>query len=334
MKNYEEKLKKAWQIIVNSKNVLLIGHLSPDSDALSSVSVFIDVLSSLQIDYYAFTLLKKENEYEYIPHSEKIQNTPPKTLKNFDAIIVFDCGSIERTALEKEILETKINKSAYIIDIDHHQKASNYADIEIRRQDKASTSMIVYDVLKANNWPITKNISEAVLSGIIGDTGCFTHSNSSAEAIKVAAETLSYGAAFHKIIKESTNKSNLLSLKIWGKMIDNIHFNRKTGLISSGITEKELNDLEDNEEDDKAVEDLFGIIVSFICSIKDVKVALLLREEKGIIKGSLRTNQDYIDVSKIASQFGGGGHKKAAGFSRKGYLERTETGWKIRNIQK
>lgn len=332
MKNYQEKLKKAWEKIINSKNILLISHLSPDADALSSVSVFIDVLSSLNINHYAFTLLKKENEYNYIPHINKIKNIAPKNLSDFDTIVIFDCGSIERTSLEKEILQTKINKSSFIIDIDHHEKISNYADIEIRRQDKASTSMIVYDILKENNWPINKTISESVLSGIIGDTGCFTHSNSSAEAIKIASETISYGASFHKIIKESTNKSNLLSLKIWGKVIDNIHYNKESGLISSGISDKDILKLKNNENDIAMVDDLFGILVSFMCSIKDVKVSLLLREENGLVKGSLRTNQDYIDVSKIAAQFGGGGHKKASGFAKKGFLVKSTNGWKIKSI--
>jgi len=334
MNNYIEKLKTAFKVIKNSQNVLIVGHLSPDSDALSSVSVFIEILESLQKQYYAFTLLKKDNEYDFIPHINKINSRPPISFNGFDTIIVVDCGSIERTSIEKEILQIKYSNSAYIIDIDHHEKSSNYANLEIRRQDKASTTMIIYDFLKENNWPINKRISDAILSGIVGDTGCFIHPNSSAEAIRVAAETLSYGASFYKIIKESTNKSNLLSLKIWGKIIDNIYFNKKSGLISSGISEKEMNNLKKEVINEDVIPDLFGIIVSFMCSLKDVKVALLLREENGIIKGSLRTNQDFIDVAKIASQFGGGGHKKAAGFSRKGYLIKTENGYNIgKNIQ-
>ncbi len=330
MNNYNEKLKTAFKVIKNSHNFLIVGHLSPDSDALSSVSVFIEILESLNKKYYAFSLLKKENEYNFIPHINKINSKPPVDFHDFDTIIVVDCGSIERTAIEKEILQIKHNNTANIIEFDHHEKNSNYADLEIRRQDKASTTIIIYDFLKENNWPINKNISDAILSGIIGDTGCFVHPNSSAEAIKVASETLSYGASFYKIIKESTNKSNLLSLKIWGKIIDNIYFNKKTGLISSGISEKEMLNLKEDITNEDVVPDLFGIIVSFMCSLKDVKVALLLREENGIIKGSLRTNQDFIDVAKIALQFGGGGHKKAAGFSRKGYLIKTENGYSIR----
>jgi phosphoesterase RecJ-like protein len=145
---------------------------------------------------------------------------------------------------------------------------------------------------------------------------------------------LSYGASFHKILQATTKNSNFLSLKIWGKVIENLYFNQITGLVSSGLTAIDIKNLEKSLSGAQAEEnlavDLFGIIVSFMCSLRGVKVALLLREENGVIKGSLRTNSDNIDVAEIASRFGGGGHRKAAGFSLSGSLVRTERGWKIR----
>ena len=338
---YQEKLKKAYDKIIEANNILLISHLSPDADAVSSVAALIEVLKEKKKKFLAFSLGKKEGAYNFIPNEELVSGEAPKSLNQFDVIVIFDCGSLARTGIEPEIrasLEVRrqsgTKKFPYFIEIDHHEKTEDWADLEIRRQDKASTSAMVYDLLKVGGYQINKNISECILSGLMADTGCFLYSSATAKTVALASEMLNQGASFNKILRATTKNSNLLSLKIWGRAIENLHFNQETGLVSSGLTEIEIKDLEANsEENENLIADLFGIIVSFLSSLKGVKVALLLREEDGKIKGSLRSNNSEIDVAKIAGQFGGGGHKKAAGFSLPGKLIRTDKGWKIRRLE-
>ncbi|MBN2854168.1 DHH family phosphoesterase [Patescibacteria group bacterium] len=335
---YQEKLKLAYDKIIGANNILLISHLSPDADAISSVAGLIEVLKEKNKKFSAFALGKKADAYNFIPNEELISSEAPKSLNDFDIVVVFDCGSLARTGIETEIrdsLEIRrqsgIKKFPYFIEIDHHEKIDDWADLEIRRQDKASTSAMVYDLLKAGDYQINKNVSECVLSGLMADTGCFLYSNATSKTVALASEMLNQGASFNKILRATTKNSNLLSLKIWGRAIENLHFNQETGLVSSGLTEIEIKELETiSEENENLIADLFGIIVSFLSSLKGVKVALLLREENGLIKGSLRSNNSEIDVAKIAGQFGGGGHKKAAGFSLAGKLIRTDRGWKVR----
>lgn len=337
MQTYEEKLKEAYKKIIKAKSVLLLSHTSPDADALSSLAAMIEFLRGEKINFYAFADKKKDGEYPFIPNEEFINSEAPKSLNSFDVVIVLDCGSINRTKIEELIINSIADRHGsdkpFFIELDHHEKLSSYADIEIRRQDKASTTSIVHDLLKVNGANINKATSDCILSGLMSDTGCFLHSNSSAEAIALASDMLSYGASFHKILRATTKNSNFISLKTWGKVIENLHFDEVSGLASSGLSEEEIKEIKksgaENDEKELAA-DLFGVIVSSICSFEGVKVALLLREEGGLIKGSLRTNSDHIDVAKIASQFGGGGHKKAAGFSINGYLVKTEKGWKIK----
>lgn len=333
---YENKLKLAYQKIMSSKRVLLIGHLSPDPDAISSLAAVIELIKDRDIYFYAFALGKKENEFSFIPNNELIKSEPPASLSFFDLVVVFDCGSLPRTGIAKEIKENIAGRGAkkipFYIELDHHEKTDDWSDLEIRKQQKASTSIMVYDLLKVNKITINKSLSECVLSGLMSDTGCFLYSNASAQAIAVASEMLNYGASFNKLLRAMTQNSNLLSLKIWGKAIENLHFNTETGLASSGLNEAELKELKENFKESKevVVSDLFGIITSFISSLEGVKVALLLREEDGIIKASLRTNDNNVNVSYLASKFGGGGHKKAAGFSITGSLVKTSNGWKVR----
>lgn len=333
---YENKLKLSYQKILKAKRILLIAHLSPDPDAISSLAAVIELIKEKNIYYYAFALGKKDDEFNFIPNNELINSEPPESLSSFDLVMVFDCGSLPRTGIAKEIKSNISlrgdNKKPFYIELDHHQKTDDWSDLEIRESDKASTSVMVYDLLKANELDINKRMSECILSGLMSDTGCFLYSNASAEAIAVASEMLNYGASFNKLLRAMTQNSNLLSLKIWGKAIENLHFNYDTGLASSGLSDKELSDLKKKYKEKKevVVSDVFGVIASFISSLEGVRVALLLREEDGIIKANMRSTENDVDVSLLASKFGGGGHKKAAGFSMKGYLVKTKNGWKVR----
>jgi phosphoesterase RecJ-like protein len=131
-----------------------------------------------------------------------------------------------------------------------------------------------------------------------------------------------FGASLAKIVNSTVNNKSFVTLKVWGKALENMHFNSQTGLVFSSLTEQELRELLSPEE--QALSGgLFGDIVSFLLTLSGVRVALFLHEKDDQVKGSLRTNSDKIDVSKIAKKWGGGGHKKAAGFALIGHLVRS-----------
>lgn len=144
------------------------------------------------------------------------------------------------------------------------------------------------------------------------------------------SEMLLNGASLPRIINRTVHNKSLSTLRVWGRALENMQFNPETGLVFSAFTALELEELLSSEEREQNA-DLFSEIVSFLSCLAGVRVALLLREEPGKVKGSLRTNYDDIDVAKIAQNWGGGGHKKAAGFSLSGNLKRSENGWKIIN---
>jgi phosphoesterase RecJ-like protein len=160
------------------------------------------------------------------------------------------------------------------------------------------------------------------------DTGHFLHANSSREALAVSSEMLLRGASLPKIINKTIHNKSFATLKVWGRALENMKFDLSSGLASSALLESELNELLTPAEREGHF-DLFGDIVSFLSCLAGVRVALLLREENGVVKGSLRTTQDDIDVAKLAQNWGGGGHKKAAGFSLRGKIKSTVNGWSV-----
>lgn len=333
--NLIAKLQLAYTKIKAAKRVLIVSHSSPDADALASLGAMIETAQLLGLEIYAYVDKKPAGAYDFIPNENLILGEEPEDLRVFDVILILDCGSISRTGLEARLRtlitaarEGSLTKRPYIMEFDHHQPQESYADLEIRLTDKASTTEIIYQFLKVNNLEITKSLANCILIGLMTDTGHFLHANSSREAIAIASEMLLRGASFPKIIKRTIYNKNFASLKIWGRALENMQFNSETGLASSALMARELAELLIPEKAEIDA-DLFGDIVSFISTLSGVRVALFLREESGRVKGSLRTNDEEVDVAKIAQNWGGGGHKKAAGFSLVGRLVKTETGWKV-----
>lgn len=333
--NLADKLQLAYFKLKSAKQVLIVGHTSPDADALASVGAMIEVSEQLGLKSYGYADRKIAGIFDFIPRATEISAEPPVDLLTFDVIVILDCGSISRTALQDRLQtmlrlddEGKLAKRPYIIELDHHELQQTYADLEIRLPDKASTTEIIFHFLKTNNHPITKALADCILIGLMTDTGHFLHANSSREALAVASEMLLRGASMPNIISNTVSNKSYVSLKIWGRALENMSVNKETGLATAALTEADLKEIFDLSDDGPDI-DIFGDIVSFISRLEGVTVGLLLREDEGRVKGSLRTVREDIDVSKIAQNWEGGGHKKAAGFSLPGRLVKTGTGWKV-----
>lgn len=329
------KLQLAYEKIAASKRILIIGHTAPDADALASIGAMIEIAQSLGLTVSAYADHKPNGAYKFINNEDLISSEEPPDLRAFDIILILDCGAITRTGLELRLRNLisaaqagRINSRPYIIEFDHHEPQESFADLEIREAGKASTTEIIYQFLKVNDLPITKTLADCILIGLLTDTGHFLHANSSREALAVSSEMLLRGASLPKILNKTINNKSFATLKVWGRALENMKFDPVTGLASSALFENELLNLLTPEEKELHV-DLFGDIISFISCLAGVRVALLLREDGARVKGSLRTNSDEIDVAKIAKNWGGGGHRKAAGFSLPGKLQETETGWKV-----
>ncbi|MFA6417445.1 MAG: bifunctional oligoribonuclease/PAP phosphatase NrnA [Patescibacteria group bacterium] len=329
------KLKLAWEKIKSAASVLVVGHVSPDPDALASIGAMLELLKAYRIKSSAYADNKLDEVYNYIPNENLISRSKPKSLADFSVILILDCGAMSRTSLETELralLAQRAHnsevKTPYIIEFDHHESRESFADLEIRTPSKASTTEIIYDFLEANNLEINKAIADCILIGLMADTGNFLHANSSFEVMAASSDMLLRGASLNKISERIRGTGTLVSLKVWGRALEKIKFNQETGLVCSALTAKDFSELLRPEERDSVAE-VYGDIASFMSYLSGAKLALFLREENGRVKGSLRTNSDEIDVAKLAQGFGGGGHKRAAGFIQEGHLEETENGWRI-----
>lgn len=312
--------KKIFDKIKSANNILITTHENPDGDALSSSCAIIELLDFLNKKYRAYCFNKPPYQFDFLPHVEKI-TTDKSGFDNFDLIITLDCGALNRTKLEKEI--NNKNKNKTIINIDHHIKMDDFADMELKNSGATSTAEIIYDLFKENKIKINKNIANCVLTGILTDTGNFLYPSTSQKAVMIASEMLSKGARLPKIMENTWRNKSLASMKIWGKAMSRLQINKKYNFAFSVLTQKDIKESGADEEE------LEGI-VGFLSNLNNVNGVMLLREQPdNIIKGSLRTSRPDIDMAKLARSLGGGGHVKAAGFKINGQLIQKNNTYKI-----
>ena len=164
-----------------------------------------------------------------------------------------------------------------------------------------------------------------LLAGIIYDTSNFTNPNTSESSLEVASQLLAAGASLTKISNAILKNKSVDTLRIWGEILIHLNYNSRFKSVSTIIL--------DQRSDEKLTDaDFAEGIANFLNNLTGVKIVIILQQrENNIIKGSLRTNDDLIDVSLLAKMLGGGGHRKAAGFRLNGELVKTEQGhWHIK----
>lgn len=312
--------KRIYSKIKEAGKILLVTHERPDVDAISSVCAMIELLEKEGKSYFAYCYNSPPRQYDFLPNVQKITADKEKlNFREFDLIIIFDCGGMNRTKLAEEILSR--NKNQFIIEIDHHIKTEDYADLELRNPKASSTTEVVYDFFKTNGVRINKNMAQCILSGILADSGNFLYATTSDKTVKISGEMLTRGANLPQIMDNTLKNKSLKAMKAWGKAMDRVKLNKKYNIAFTILTKDDTEGLEEEEIEG---------IANFLGNMSEVKAIMVLREEKnGLIKGSLRSAHPTTNVSILAQALGGGGHIKASGFTIEGRFEKTNKGWRV-----
>lgn len=310
---------KARTFLEGAQNILITTHARPDSDAVGSLLSLRGALLKSGKNVVVHSPDEQPEFLSYLNGFTEIKHRKIN-LESFDLIIAVDHSDMKRTGLSEEI--AKSGKT--VVAIDHHATSDRIGSAVILLPDAAATCEILSEVIPAFGLEIDAEIATALLTGLVGDTGSFQHSNVSAHVMQVSSKLMETGANLRAIMRSMFGGRSLSALRITGRALERVQANPKTGAAISIITHQDL------EECGATVDDLAGV-VNLLNSIPETSFSFLLTEyEKGKLKGSLRSEPEkQVDVSEIAKKFGGGGHKLASGFEVVGTLVKDETGWKI-----
>ena len=298
MKN---SIENAIDLIKTNDNIFIVSHISPDGDNMGSS---LALMWALEKKNKNVTVLESDlipDDFKFLPGSDSIKPYN-ENLGDIDLLIALDCGDEERLGLNKELLE----RSNKVLNIDHHVSNTNFGDVNVVDPDASATGELVYELVKAMDISIDKNIAENLYTAISTDTGSFKYDSTTSKTHRIVAELLDTGIDKNKIninIYENMSFSKMNLLREAFKTLETFKGKR---IATMEVTQDMLSETETSMEDAEG-------IISFIRNLDTVEVAVLLKERKEkSIKVSLRTKKD-VDASKICKIFGGGGHKRAAG---------------------
>jgi len=311
--------QKAVELINKSKNILLTTHTRPDGDACGSLVAIFDSLTALGKNVKLILLSEVPEWYEFL-FTEKVpilgEDVSSEQLKKgqfaeHDLVMIIDTNSYSQLPQFDQYL--KQNDKPVLV-IDHHVTNDGLGDIELIDNTAAATGLIVLDLLKYANWPITKKIAQALFVAVATDTGWFQFSNTDSRVHRSCAELIDAGANPAAIYHDLYQNFSYQRFKLMAAMLNTLELYLNGRYATQHLLQADF------EQAGAAHKDTENLIDE--CRrISTVEVSALFVELKdGRLKCSLRST-GTVDVCKIAQKFGGGGHKMAAGAHLPGPLE-------------
>lgn len=280
--------------IQSSNNIVLLCHNNPDGDAIGSTLSMYYILTKLgkEVD---IVINKPPKRFNFL---EGFQDIKEESSKDYDTAIILDTATIDRVNDPSNILSRV--KRKYVID--HHISNTMYGD-ENLVEERPSCCQVVYDIVKKLNIKITKELGEALITGLLTDTGGFSHQDVLPSTFAMAEELskiVNISSLYDKVLRTITkNQFNIKQI-----YLNNLEFYQNDKIAISYITEEDMINTGVDQND-------CGILVNIPLEIDVVEVSIFLRKYKEETRISLRSKN--INVNEITKLFGGGGHIYAAG---------------------
>lgn len=304
--------------------VLLIAHENPDGDTLAATTALALALKKIGKNPTIVCRDAVPKPFSFLITHGLIGRD--FLFGDFDLIVTVDCGDIRRTGFDLRLKEIA-HKKKFLINIDHHPKNDLHklANLNLVDYSASSSSEIIYNLLLQMNLEIDKEIATALFTGLYTDTGGFKHSNTQPKTLKIAGDLLKCGARIKLVTKNVSLNKSIAAMRLWGIALSRLKRNEILKIAVSVLTQKDIAECQASEED------VAGVI-NLINTIPDSKAAILFYETSDKkIRASIRTEDDKVDISKIAALFGGGGHRKASGFTLDGefVFDNLDSDWRI-----
>src|SRR4051794_14791424 len=287
---------------------LLVTHENPDGDALGSILALKLALDQLGKDsvMYLFGDAALPAEYSFMPLAELRRRLPEDWRER--VLIAVDCANESRIGPEPEPLEG----APLVLDIDHHHDNSRFGQINLIVPNASSTGEVLRDLFAELGVDLTPEIAEALYIALVTDTGRFQYSNTTAKALRLAAELVEAGANVHRIFRGVYETVQFAKLKLLARALERAQIYDGGRLVVSYLLRSDFADI-------GAAEAYSEGIIDSLRAVEGADMAALIREpprsDGPTRRVSLRASNDELDVSAIARKSGGGGHRQAAGFS-------------------
>lgn len=280
-------------------------HIRPDGDAIgSSMALYLYLKKALPQAKIKVYLESLPDCFGHLKHLDEVDSVYAEE-EAFDVFFALDTAA-DRLGKAQPFFDGSRKK----INIDHHISNRNgCGDVNVVEPSASSTAEVLYGLFEEER--LDEEIAVALYTGIIHDCGVFQYSNTTPRTMEIGAKLLRYGFPFSKIIEESFYQKTYLQTQILGRaLMESVRFMDGRCIVSC-VDRKMMKFY------DVVPSDLDGI-VNQLRNIRGIDCAIFMYEI-GVqeYKVSMRSNEK-VDVAKVASFFGGGGHVRAAGCTMSG----------------
>ncbi len=308
------------QQIDQADRILLLTDERIDGDTLGSTLGMYHVLLAMGKDVTVYSPKPLSEMFAFLPGSQDIVRDPTIFADDtIDLVMIFDCSDGEYIQERDKIPAMK--RRVPLVSFDHHATNPRYGMVNLIEEDAASTADVVWRFIKDQKLPMNKNAAQCILTGICHDTVAFSTTNTTAACLSAAHELSAHGARLQEIVYHTMMNKSVETLKLWGLAFERLHYSKEFDATCTVITLADIERLNVKESETRSLMDFLNVML-------DAEDVILILKERpdGSVKGSLRSHTR--DVSELAKQYGGGGHKNAAGFKiENAHLQEKDGSW-------
>jgi phosphoesterase RecJ-like protein len=302
-------INKIIRAINEGQSFLITAHVRLDGDALGSELALYLMLRELGKNVVVYNQDHTPERYRFLPAAQNIVHNI-NNVEQYDTGIILDCSDLTRVGDEAE----KIGKIKRLINIDHHISNNGFCSLKMLDAHAGSTGELLFRLMQAMEFKISKDISTNLFAAIITDTGSFRYSSTTSETLFAAGNLVENGAEPQWIAENVYENDSPVRLKLLARALGTLSLDLESKVGSMVVTQRDL------QETGAAWEHTEGF-VDIPRTVKGIEVSVLYTQRgDNQFKLSLRSKAK-ANVEKVAKKFGGGGHIHASSCWMKGDIE-------------
>lgn len=309
-----DAIDRAAEVLAGAEQVALACHVNPDPDALGAMlglSVFLRSRGVRTVASYGNEPLDRPRWAELLPGLDALVEAADYP-KDPEVMVACDTASLDRLGM----LAPSATGARTLIWIDHHRTSDGLGTVQVVDPDASSTSELVFRMIRRMGGSIPSDVAVCLYAGLVSDTGRFQYEAVRPETLELGAELRRFPFDHARLAQALYEDNSARYLNLLGIALQRLAVDRGADLAWTYLTQADLGDfaVEPNEADD---------LIDVIRTAREADVAAVVKQQRdGRFKVSMRSRGGH-DLASVATAFGGGGHRLAAGYTSKHGLEET-----------
>jgi len=301
MSSHPKAVSRILESIRESTSLCVVGHVRPDGDCIGSQLGLSLALLNEGKKVCCWNEDPVPQKLKFLDLKKLVQS--PQSGREFDCVIATDAASMDRLGSVAE----HIKQRKLLLNIDHHPSNTRFGDVNWVSAQSPSTGELIFRLLKAARWQITPEIADCLFTAVSTDTGSFQYPTTRPGTYQVAGELVHRGANLATISNEVYNSYPLSRVRLLRHLYNKFRLTHQNQIAYLWLKKEDFARTGADSSDAEG-------LIDHIRAIEPVVVACLFEElEPELTRISLRSKSSGINVNQVAAEFGGGGHKAAAG---------------------